>query len=171
MTALIALRAWVIGESRWLTLFAVAIAGAWLYVQFGHVSADRDRFRQWAEVTCAAAGQPFAASTSAVTDAAGKPVMLARAAGELCRRKVGDLAAFRADTARETAETLAAAMRAQAERQTTDTAAARAAALAARDAAFAMEKADAEAERRNLVDHEWFRAVNGVAGLRAPPAR
>jgi hypothetical protein len=28
-----------------------------------------------------------------------------------------------------------------------------------------MEMADANAERRNLVDREWFRAVNGVAEL------
>lgn len=171
MSALLALGGWLKGQSEWLVLLVVAGIGAYFYVQHAHVRDERDDYLQFAELVCAAAGQPYAASAVPAVAKSGKTVVVRHGAGALCRRKVTELAAFRADTIKATADTLAEAMRDQAERQTNDTAAARAAALAARDAAQAMEKADAEAERRNLVDADWFRAVNGVAGLRAPQRR
>lgn len=147
--------AWVRGEAAFLVLLAVAAAGAVLYVEFRQVTADRDDVLHRVEIICARAGQDFTASKGA-------------ARGALCATKVGGLVAFKADSDQLTAKTLADAMAAHDARQLTDNQAARAAAEAARTAALKMEIADAQAERRNLVDREWFSAVNGVAGLRAP---
>ncbi|VXC90757.1 hypothetical protein [Sphingomonas sp. 8AM] len=142
-------------EMAFIVLLAVAGAGAWLYVQLRSVTADRDDLLRRAELICASAGGDFTA---------GK---LKR--GEACRLKIAGLADFKARTDQITAETLAKALADHDARQLTDNNAARRAAEAARDAAHRMEIADAEAERRNLVDREWTAAVNGVAGLRAPP--
>ncbi len=141
------------GELGFLVLLAVASAGAWLYVQYQQVRADRDRLQHWAEVTCAASGAPFAATGAA------KP-------GQLCAARVTHLANYKASADEQTAQLLAQAMADHDARQSADTLAARAAADAARDAAHAMEAADAKAERTNLVDAEWFAALNRVAGLR-----
>lgn len=149
---------WLRDQTSFLVLLAVAIVGAWLYVHYRQVVADRDDVLHRAEVICARAGQDFTASAGA-------------ARGALCATKVAGLITFRADTDRLTAKTLADAMAAHDARQLTDNQAARAAAEAARSAALRMEIADAEAERRNLVDRDWFAAVNGVAGLRAQAPR
>jgi len=154
------------GELGFLVLLAVAIVGAWLYVQYRQIRADRDWFQHWAEVTCAGAGEGFGPSSAAAQATNGKTVTVDHSRGQLCARRVTDLAGFKSQSDQQTAELLAAAMREQTERQNTDTLAARSAAEAARSAAERMEAADAEAERKNLVDREWFAAVNGVAGLR-----
>lgn len=146
------------GEAAFLVLLAVAGVGAWMYVEFQQVRTDRDDVQHRVEVICARAGQDFAASSGA-------------ARGTLCAAKVAGLASFKTDSVELTAKTLADAMAAHDARQLTDNQAARAAAEAASTAALRMENADAQAERRNLVDREWFAAVNGVAGLRAATAR
>ena len=145
-------------EIAWLVLLVVAVAGAFLYVEWRTTEADRDRLLQSAELLCTAAGSDFTAK--------GK---IAR--GVTCKAQIAALADFKNRTAEITAQTLADAMAAHDARQLADNLAARAAAEAARDAAHRMETADAEAERRNLVDREWTAAVNGVAGLRATLAR
>ena len=160
----------VAGEAAFLVLLAVAVVGAWLYVQFQQVRADRDALAHTAEVICASAGAGFAASADQAKDTAGQLVTVAHARGQLCQRQVVNLAAFKANTDQVTAATLAQALADHDARQNTDNLAARDAAEAARSAALRMEAADAEAERKNLVDREWFAAVNGVAGLRAAAA-
>jgi hypothetical protein len=142
-------------DAGFLVLLAVAAVGAWLYVEFQQIRADRDDLLHRTEVICARTGADFAATKGA-------------ARGTRCAQTVAGLVSFKAETDQMTAATLAQAMAEHDARQNTDTQAARAAADAARDAAIRMETADAEAERRNLVDREWFAAVNGVAGLRAP---
>jgi hypothetical protein len=144
-------------EAAFLVLLAVACVGCWFYVHYRQVVADRNDLLHRAEIICARAGQDFNASPAAPR-------------GKLCAAKVGGLAAFLTDTNRQTAKILADAMAAHDARQLTDNQAARDAAEAARSAAQRMEIADAQAERRNLVDREWFSAVNGVAGLRPQAA-
>ena len=141
-------------EAFFLVLLAVAAVGAWLYVQYRQVSADRDDVRHRAELICAGSGADFAAIGNT-------------ARGVRCAQTVAGLVKFKSDSAQFTAATLAQAMADHDARQNDDTRAARAAAEAASSAAQRMEMADAQAERTNLVDNEWFRAVNGVAGLRA----
>ncbi len=141
-------------EGAFIVLLAVAAVGAWFYVEYRSTRADRDDLLRRAELICASAGGDFTAGT------------LKR--GEACRLKVAGLADFRARSDQITAATLAKALADHDARQLTDNNAARRAAEAARDAAHRMEIADAQAERRNLVDREWTAAVNGVAGLRAP---
>ncbi|AOH83617.1 hypothetical protein AWL63_06155 [Sphingomonas panacis] len=167
-TALGATAKWIAGETGWLVLLAVAGVGAWLYVQFAQVRADRDNAIHVAEIICAGIGTGFAPSISQEADSKGKLVTVAHARGALCQRRASDLADFRARTDEATAATLAKALQDHDARQNSDSAAARASAEAARAAAERMETADAKAARTNIVDHEWFAAVNGVAGLRAP---
>lgn len=143
------------GEAAFIVLFAVAATGAWLYVQFQQVRADRDDAVHRAEVVCAGAGVQWSAA-----DKAGR--------GAACARRVADLVAFRADADRQTARLFAKAMADASARTLKDNQAARLAAEAASAAATRMENADAEAERRNLVGPDWLAAVNGVAGLHAP---
>ncbi|KQN28300.1 MULTISPECIES: hypothetical protein [unclassified Sphingomonas] len=141
-------------EAFFLVLLAVAAVGAWLYVQYRQVSADRDDLQHRAELICAGSGTDFTAI--------GKT-----ARGVRCTQTVAGLVKFKADSDQLAARTLADALAEHDARQNDDTRAARAAAEAASSAAHRMEMADAQAERTNLVDHEWFRAVNGVAGLHA----
>jgi hypothetical protein len=142
-------------EAFFLVLLAVAAVGAWLYVQYRQVGADRDDLQHRVELICAGSGTEFAA--------AGKT-----ARGVRCAQTVAGLVKFKGDSDQLTAQTLAKALADHDARQNTDTQAARLAAEAARSAAQRMEMADANVERTNLVDREWFAAVNGVAGLRAP---
>ncbi len=146
------------GDFAFVVLLVVAAIGAALYVRTQHIAADRDDLLRRVEVICARAGQPFEAS--------GKV-----ARGVACNLRIAGLADFKAKTDELTAATLAKALADHDARQLTDNQAARAAAEAARSAAQRMEIADAKAERTNLVDRDWFAAVNGVAGLRAAPAR
>ena len=143
-------------EAAFLVLFVVAGIGAWLYVQMQQIRADRDDLRHRAEIICAGSGTGFAG-----------PGKVAR--GQACAAQVAALVRFKADSDQLTARTLADALAAHDARQNDDTRAARAAAEAASSAAHRMEIADAQADRTNAVDHDWFRAVNGVAGLH--PAR
>ena len=148
---------------QWLTLVVVAAIGAWLYVQFAETRADRDRLLAQADVICASAGEPFVASVVLVE---GKPI--ARGRGLRCRQRVTDLVAFRTDTERASAEVLAAAMREREGKAAVDARAARDAAQALTSATERMEIADAEAERRNRLDRDWWTAFNDLAGLRSP---
>lgn len=140
-------------EASFLVLLAVAAAGAWMYVQMQQLRGDRDGAVHQAEIICSKAGSDWAATKQAKR-------------GKACEAHVAGLAGFRAEAAQQTVRIYAAEMAAANARTLKDNQAARAAAEAARSAALRMEAADAEAERRNLVDREWFAAVNGVAGLR-----
>ena len=141
-------------ELAFVVLLAVASAGAYFYVRAERAIADRDAVLHRAELICAGSGADFAAI--------GKT-----ARGVRCAQTVAGLVKFKGDSDQLAAATLAQAMADHDARQNNDTRAARAAAEAASSAAQRMEMADANAERTNLVDREWFRAVNGVAGLRA----
>jgi len=143
------------GEATFLVLLAVAAVGAWLYVQFQQVRADRDDLQHQAQVICARAGAGWAATKDAKR-------------GVLCERRAAELATFKSTADQETARLLAAAMEEANARAARDIENASLSAARMRDALTRMETADAQAERRNLVDREWTAAVNGVAGLRAP---
>lgn len=147
-------------EAAFLVLLAVAGVGAWLYVQFQQVRADRDDLLHRAEVICARAG----ADWSAVPSTKGAKAI---GRGVLCARRAAELATFKATADEETARLLADAMKDANDRAARDLASASTSAARMRDALTRMETADAQAERRNLVDREWTAAVNGVAGLHA----
>lgn len=142
-------------EATFLVLLAVAAVGAWLYVQYREVRADRDDIRHRAEMICARAGADWAATKDAKR-------------GVLCLRRAGELVTFKSTADQETARLLAEAMEEANARAARDVQSASLSAARMRDALTRMETADAQAERRNLVDREWTAAVNGVAGLRAP---
>lgn len=149
--------AWVRAEATFLVLLAVAAAGAWLYVEVQRIRADRDDLLHTAEKICARAGADWAATKEAKR-------------GVLCARRAAELATFKSTADQETARLLAAAMEEANARAARDLQSASTSAARMRDALTRMENADAQAERRNLVDREWTAAVNGVAGLR-PPGR
>ncbi|WP_294328335.1 hypothetical protein, partial [uncultured Sphingomonas sp.] len=92
------------------------------------------------------------------------------ATGQRCKAAIADLAAFRTDSDRMTADKLAAAMRDRDARTQTDAVHARVAAEAARAATQRMEAADAKAAPTDRIDGDWFAALNDLAGLRAQPA-
>lgn len=146
---------WLKGELSFIVLLAVAGVGAWLYVDAQRVRGDRDDAIARAQTICARAGSDWSASDNADR-------------GVACLTKIRDLADWRAASIEQSARVMAEAMAEANARTLKDNHAARAAAEAAHAAALRMEAADAEAERRNIVDREWFAAVNGVAGLRAP---
>jgi hypothetical protein len=144
------------GDMAFIVLVIVAAVGAWQYVEAGQARADRDDVLHRVEIICAGSGAPFPGT--------GKVQR-----GMACADQVAGLVRFKANSDQLAAKTLAEALAQHDARQNDDTRAARAAAEAASSAAQRMEIADANAERTNLVDRDWFRAVNGVAGLR--PAR
>lgn len=150
-------------EATFLVLLAVAAAGAWLYVQYRQAVADRDDVLHRAELICARTGADWAAVPATKSAKA-----IDR--GVACLRRAGDLAAFKGAADERTAQLLADAMRDGNARAARDAQAATTTAARMRDALDRMETADAQAERRNLVDAEWTAAVNHVAGLR-PAAR
>lgn len=152
-------------DRQWLTLIAVGAAAAFLYIQWSRVTGERDRALQWSETACAAAGTTYAASVETIGS---KQVKYAT--GQRCKATIADLAAFRAETTRLTAETLSKAIRDRDARTQSDAAHARAAAEAARAATQRMEAADAKAAPTDRVDGDWFAALNDLAGLRAQPA-
>ncbi|MEH3040043.1 MAG: hypothetical protein PGN21_08260 [Sphingomonas paucimobilis] len=125
------------------------------------MTGERDRALQWSEIACAAAGTTYAASVETVD---GKRVKFAT--GQRCKAAIADLAAFRTDSDRMTADKLAAAMRDRDARTRTDVAHARVATEAARAATQRMEAADAKASPTDRVDGDWFAALNDLAGLR-----
>ncbi len=151
----------IVGNRQWLTLIALGAAAAFLYIQWSRVTGERDRALQWSEIACAAAGSTYAASIETVD---GKRVKYAT--GQRCKATIADLAAFRTDSDRMTADKLAAAMRDRDARTQSDAAHARAAAEAARAATQRMEAADAKAAPTDRVDSHWFAALNDLAGLR-----
>ena len=155
----------IVGARQWLTLVALGAAAAFCYAQWSRVTGERDRALQWSETACAAAGTTYAASVETVD---GKRVKYA--AGQRCKTRIADLAAFRADSDRMTADKLTAAMRDRDARTKSDAAHGRAAAEVARAATLRMEAADAKAAPTDRVDGDWFAALNDLAGLRAPAA-
>ena len=142
-------------EATFLVLLAVAAGGAWFYVQYQQVRADRDDVQHRVEVICARSGAEWAASKDAQR-------------GVLCARQAAALSLFKATADEETARILAEAMKNANARAARDIETASLSAARMGAALTRMETADAQAERRNLVDREWTAAVNGVAGLRAP---
>ncbi len=142
-------------EATFLVLLAVAAVGAYLYVQYQQVRADRDDLQHRAEMICARAGADWSATKDAKR-------------GILCARRAAELATFKSTADQETARLLADTMKDANARAAQDIQNASVSAARMRDALSRMETADAQAERRNLVDREWTSAVNGVAGLRAP---
>jgi hypothetical protein len=146
---------WIRGEAAFLVLFLVAGVGAWLYVQLRDARADRDDIQHRVEIICARAGADWAATKDA-------------ARGVICARQAAALTLFKNTADQESARILADAMKDANARAAQDIQNASASASRMRDALSRMETADAQAERRNLVDREWTAAVNGVAGLRAP---
>ena len=142
-------------EAAFLVLLAVAAVGAYLYVQFQQVRADRDDLQHRAEMICARAGADWSATKDAKR-------------GVLCARRAAELATFKSTADQETARLLADAMKDANARAARDIETASLSAARMGAALTKMETADAQAERRNLVDREWTSAVNGVAGLRAP---
>lgn len=147
---------WIAGNRDYLTLLIVAGVAAWLYAQGAIARAERDRVTNVTEQICAAAGSEL------------QPVrMKAKDLGKACRATVLQLAAFRRDTAEQTAATLIDAMKRRDTKQQTDISTAIRAAADARYAAMQMEKADA-AVSNDLVGAAWFDALNRSGGLRAP---
>ena len=150
MTALLSL----IGKHRAdLTLLAVALAAAGLWVAYASTKAELTATTLRAEQICAAAGSEY-------QPASGKP-------GEACARQVTRLAAFKAEAQDKTNETLLAALHAREEKQARD-AERRQARLESRLAALsAMQNAEDDI-RDDQVASDWFAALNRLAGLRAP---
>lgn len=142
-------------EATFLVLLAVAAVGAYLYVQYQQVRADRDDLQHRAEMICARAGADWSATKDAKR-------------GVLCARRAAELATFKSTADQETARLLADAMKDANARAARDIENASLSAARMGAALTKMETADAQAERRNLVDRDWTAAVNGVAGLRAP---
>jgi hypothetical protein len=137
----------------WLTLLALAGAAAFFWWEFATMRAERDRYRQWADVVCASAGTTYAAAPKSRLKA-----------GEQCKAEVAALARFRTDQARLTADLLARVARERDGKIDRDLAAAARSARAAAEAAQDMEKANA-ALKGDHVDPAWFAALNRLAGL------
>jgi hypothetical protein len=148
----------------WLTLLAVAGAAAFLYYKFATVRNERDQLRAFAAVTCASAGAEFAASSA--LDAKGKTVK--HKAGELCRGRILELAAFERDATKASNEALAGALADHNRKSEADLASAARNAAAAAAAAQRMEQADNEIQKDDRVGRNWFDALNDLAGLREP---
>jgi hypothetical protein len=140
-----------------ITLIAVASIGAGFYVAWARTNARAERLAGWIDVACATAGSTWES-----------PAASKLPNGKACQAEIAALAAFRADTTRVTAETLASAATARDGKLMADTTATRAAAEAARDAAQSMEEANASLED-DRVSADWWDAFNHAAGL--PPAR
>lgn len=157
---------WISGNSQFLVLLILGAVAAYLYADGAAVRRDRERITATADLICSAAGVDFAASASVQTSTKGKRVFVAHPRGAICLRTVRDLAAFKADTSRITAETLTAAMNDRDAKSGHDAARAATDARAARAATERMEKADAEVDESNRVDRSWFGAFNDLAGLR-----
>lgn len=124
---------------------------------------DAAQLKRWAEVTCAAAGEPFEFQPH--TDPATKRPAKRQARGVACARRVGTLATFERETDRQTAAVLVDALEQREGKTIADTASAARDAKAARAAAERMEKEDASVEG-DRVGADWFDALSGVAGLR-----
>ncbi|MES2042600.1 MAG: hypothetical protein V4475_01925 [Pseudomonadota bacterium] len=155
-------------NTEWFVLLAVAGVGAWFYVQFAQVRADRDALAHSVELICAGAGADFAASSTREKDTKGRPVTVNHARGAVCQRTVRNLAAFQSETYAATARTLAESMQQHDDKSGVDAAHAARSADAARAATERMEKADAQIDQSDRVGAAWFDALNDVGGLRPP---
>lgn len=156
---------WLCAEFGWVVLLAAAVALLGVYVLFQRLEADRDALLEFAQATCARAGQPFAASVDQTRDASGKTVRAKHARGVLCAARVGALADFERDTAIVSARTLADARTGHEARLETDRAAATANDTRGASARAAMEKQDATVKADDRVDGEWFARLNDLAGM------
>lgn len=148
---------WLTGNRSYVTFLLVAAAGAWMYVQFATVRADRDDLTTLAQQLCLAAGSELVPDGTHQSDR-----------GRNCRSAIISLAAFQRDSQAATARVLIDAMHERDRKQQIDVAAATAAANEARDAALNMEKANATIGPDDRVGGAWFAALNRLAGLRAP---
>lgn len=151
--------------SSWWVLLALASVAAWFYVDGQRVRADRDAWAGWGAQVCAFTGTTTEAATVEVATDKGKR-RVKKARGQLCGEAVQDLASFKAQTIRKTADTLASA---QTERETktrTDISTASRHAIARRAAVTKMEEADAQIGADDRVDGNWFAGINDLGGLR-----
>ena len=136
-----------------LTLLAVAVAAAGLWVAYASTKAELIETTHRAERICAAAGNAY-------QPAKGKP-------GEACARAVTRLARFKSEAQSQTNEALLAAMHVREAKQARDTAE-REARLDARLAALSAMHTAEEQIHDDQVSGSWFAALNRLAGLRAP---
>lgn len=92
---------------QWLVFIAIAAAAAWMYVRFEVMRDDRDQLAAWANATCAAVGEGFAASVRPTATARGKPDLVLIQRGARCGARVAGLAAYERQVAIENARILA----------------------------------------------------------------
>lgn len=146
----------ILVRREWLTLLAVAAAGAWLYVQYEQVRRDRDAWSRWASTACAFVDAPIVFDVGAPrrTDA--------------CTVRLGALASFERETLSESNHVLAEHQAAERARAQGDAARAGADAAHARETLAAMEKQNDRIEQ-DRVGGPWFDALNRLAGLRREP--
>ena len=143
-------------EAGFLVLLAVAAAGAWLYVQFQQVRADRDDVVHRAELVCAGLGVKWTASHGGGTGAA-------------CADRARQLRADREEIDRQSVRLFADAMSRAKALTDADAKAAREALARANAAETRMEAANANADANDHVGADWIAALNDLAGLRRPP--
>lgn len=156
---------WLRAEFGWVVLLAAGIALMGVYVLYQRLKADRDALLNFAQVTCARAGQSFDASVDRTRDARGRAVLVKHARGLFCAARVAALADFERDTAIASATTLATAKAEHDGKLGTDRAAATSNDTRTAAARAAMEKQNATVKADDRVDGEWFARLNDLAGM------
>lgn len=149
---------WIIGERQFLTLLAVAAAGAAMYVAWSHVAAERDYWRGQTATLCEIGG------------AAWTPAQPAKAEkdGQACQARLRGLVAFEREVNRGTADNLVKALDERLGKEAAD------AALARRDAAQALAASqkfgeiDRATPESSELPADWWAALWDRAGLRQP---
>lgn len=150
----------------WWSLLAIAAIAAAFWIQLGWVREDRDAWKSLAGQICAIAGTGVEAGTVQIPVEGGKTVRVAKKRGETCSDAIADLAIFKTESLKQTAEILEQARADGEALERADRSTAAAQLEARRTAAINMEKADARIGEDDRVDGDWFDAVNNVAGLR-----
>lgn len=143
-------------EAGFLVLLAVAAAGAWLYVQFQRMRADRDDVTRRAELVCAKVGVDWQEKHK-------------RGAGVACADRAAQLRTDREAIDRQTAALLGDAIARGNALSAADAQAARAALSRAQAAERRMENANAKADATDHVGADWIAGLNDLAGLRRAP--
>lgn len=139
-----------------LTLGAVLVAAATMYVWWQTDRADRLSLITAADNICEAAGAPF------------RPEGVSRRQwGQVCIAEVRRLRQLEADVTQGSLSAAIAAMEAREGKQATDAALAAAAALRTDQRLQNMEAADA-AVQNDVTTGAWAGSVNDLGGLRAP---
>lgn len=147
---------WLDTQRKFLTLLAVAAAGATLFVAWTRVTAERDAWRNHAETACNIGG------------AAWVPAQRAKGEkdGQACQARLRALATFEREVNKGTADQLVAALDERLGKETVD------AALARRDAAEALaatekfERIDDATPATAELPADWWDALWDRAGLR-----